>query len=358
MERRRHTLRGAALLPALALLLAAAGCKRDAPPPSGPRLPLAAPIPADFPRATQLTLGDPVVKKQLALMGQLDKLPFSATWPNISGGPNTIEAYRAGALDGGSVGDTPPIHAAFTGLDVKIVMVNDRDRPTYSLGLGPGTTIETLADLKGKRIGYAPGQAQGALVQRVLKKAGLAQSDVKLIELNATEFRDALVGRQIDMAPLAGVSLVRYLKEYGPQGAKALEHGVRDNLAFFYVQTAVLEDAHKAAALQSYVKTRARAQLWAADHPERWTDAYYVKDQGLSPPQAKKLVELLGRPQYPSDWSEAIAMTQETIDMMAAASGRPSFDAHKLFDRRFERLAAQVQEETSARLHLPKAGQP
>jgi sulfonate transport system substrate-binding protein len=106
------------------------------------------------------------------------------------------------------------------------------------------------------------------------------------------------------------------------------------------------------------VRARARAQLWAANHRDLWSSEYYVKDQGLTPEQAKNLVAITGRPQYPSDWSEAIAMTQETIDMMAAAAGRKSFDAHTLFDRRFERLAADVAAETSAQLSLPKGDKP
>ena len=39
----------------------------------------------------------------------------------------------------------------------------------------PGTTVNTPADLRGKKIAYSPGQAQGALVLKVLKKAGLAK---------------------------------------------------------------------------------------------------------------------------------------------------------------------------------------
>jgi len=351
------TCRPLTLLAGLALLLAAAACKKEQDG-GGAQLAFDQPIPAQFPAETRLALGDPQVRKQLALMGELDKLPFSVEWANISGGPETIQAFRAGALDGGSVGDTPPIHAAFTGLDIKIVMVSWRDQPIYRLVTAPGANIQSLSDLRGKRIGYSPGQAMGALVQRVLEKTGISQQDVKLVEINGTEYRDALAGRQIDVAPLGGVGMVHFLSEYGAEGARALEHGVKDSLTFFYVRSDVLKDPHKAAALQAYVKTRARAQLWAQSHRDVWTEAFYVKDQGLSREQAKSLVQMLGRPQFPSDWSEAIKLTQETIDMMAAAAGRKSFDANTIFDRRFERLAADVAAEVSAQLSLPKGDKP
>lgn len=332
--------RNSALAASLLGLAGVLGCGAGGEPPQAPRLALDAPLPTSFRPGTRLSLGDPTVRKQLELSGQLDKLPFRVDWQNISGGPHTVEAFRAEALDGGSVGDTPPIHAAFTGLDVKIIMVQERDRPAYRLGIAPGQRITKLAELRGKRLAYSPGQAQGALVQRILKKAGLLEADVQLIELNGTEFRDALASRQVDAAPLGAASALRYLEDFGPVGASAIDHGVRDNLSFFYVRRAVLEDADRAAALGSYVQRRVRAQRFAHDNPEVWIDAYYVQDQGLSRAQARSVVAALGRPEYPSDWSEAIAFTQETIDMMARASGKPRFDAASLFDRRFQQLSS------------------
>lgn len=325
-------------LAVLALTSALSACSRKSEP-QGKALALSEPIPEELPRATTLRLGDPQTQKRLELTGQLDTLPFSVEWHQLSGGPQTIEAFRAAALDGGTVGDTPPIHAIFTGLDVKIISVQVRTKPAMRLATSPGANVDAITGLRGKKIAYSPGQAQGALVLRVLKKAGLTQKDVTLIELSSSEFKDALGSRQVDVAPLSGPILMRYLKEYGKEGGGAFDHGVRDSLAFFYVRTEVLQDAHKAAALRAYVAQRIEAQRWSYDHPDAWIEGYYVKDQGLSTDEGRYVVDALGRPEFPSDWSEAIALTQETIDLLAEASGRKRFDAHQLFDRRFEKLA-------------------
>jgi sulfonate transport system substrate-binding protein len=163
---------------------------------------------------------------------------------------------------------------------------------------------------------------------------------VQLVELTGTEFKDALISRQVDAAPLGGVGLQRYLNAAGKAGAIALDHGVSDGLSFFYVRTAVLEEPNKAAALREYVKLRTRAQLWSRNHPEQWIAEFYVKDQSLSLDDARYVVDSLGDLDFPADWNEAIALTQETIDLIARASGKPRFDAAKLFDRRFEQVAA------------------
>ena len=46
---------------------------------------------------------------------EIDKLPFKVEWANISGGPQTLEAFRADALDVGAVADIPPLLATWTG---------------------------------------------------------------------------------------------------------------------------------------------------------------------------------------------------------------------------------------------------
>jgi sulfonate transport system substrate-binding protein len=326
----------------LALSLA---CSRE----GGAKLGPGAPLPETFARSTQLDLGDPAVERQLALTGGLESLPFKASFQNISGGPQTIEAFRAGALDGGAVGDTPPIHAVFTGLDVKIVAVQYREKPMYELALAPGVRIAALAELRGKSLAYSPGQAQGALVLRVLAKAGLARSDVRLVQLISTEFKDALASHQVDVAPLGSVNLRRYLNEYAAEGASAIPHGVADGYSFFYVPQAVLEDADQAAALSEYVEIRTRSQLWAHRHPDEWVNGYYVKNQGLSPEEGRYVVEALGEPEFPRDWAQVIARTQQTVDLLAEATGQARFDAARLFDRRYEVVAAEAANEVLGR---------
>jgi sulfonate transport system substrate-binding protein len=324
-----------------ALLLLPA-CARNQDAVTSQRLALSAAIPEAFPEGTRLRLGDPVVQKQLEQSGYASELPFIAEWQNISGGPYTLEAFRAKALDGGAVGDTPPIHAAFTGLDIKIIAVQRREKPIVALAIAPGSQLTTTADLRGKKIAYAPGQAQGALILRALKHAGLSPSDVQLVELTSYEFKDALASRQVDVAPLSGTGLLRYLEQNREQGASSIPIGVDEGISFFYVRTEVLEDPARAAALREYVELRTKAQLWAAAHAEPWIEAYYVKDQGLTPEQARYVALAGGKTLFPADWGDVIAETQQTIDLLVEAAGRPRFEATSIFDLRFQHVASEV----------------
>ncbi|MFI7611470.1 ABC transporter substrate-binding protein [Nonomuraea terrae] len=305
-----------------------------------------APLPATVPKGTKLIVGDPSTKVALELSGELGTLPFDIEWANISGGPQTSEAFRAGALDVGAVAEIPAVYATWTGLPVKIVASKFRkdplDHPTYELGIAPGVTVRTLADLRGKKIAYSPGQAQGALVLKVLKRAGLTKNDVTLVELPSTGdvYPNALASKQVDVAPIGGVNIRRYVAKFGRDGATTVRHGLRDDPSHLYVRTETLEDPAKAAAIRAYVAAWARASRWVYEHPEEWIDGYYVKDQGLSAADGRYLAELAGEPDIPADWSQAIARHQEVIDILAEETGNPVLKAEDLYDPRFQPVGA------------------
>lgn len=305
-------------------------------------------IPATIPPGTKLVIGDPKTQIALKLSGEIDKLPFQVTWANISGGPQTIEAFRANALDIGSVADIPPIHATWTNLKVKIIGASFRqdpiNHPIYVIGTAPGSGIEKLEDLKGRKIAFSPGQAQGALVLRLLKKLGLKNSDVQLVEFPSVgdAYTNALASKLVDAAPIAEANKERFIRNYAKDGAKVILHGLRDDPWYIYLQESVLADAGKAAAVKAYVEAWGRALRWIDTHPAEWIAGYYVKDQGLKEEAGRYLVEANGHPEVPTDWTDVIARQQETIDLLAAELKKPAIKADSLFDRRFETVAGKA----------------
>lgn len=303
-------------------------------------------FPGPVPAGTRLNIGDPVTQKALEFSGLLRELPFTPRFANLSGGPRTLEAFRARALDIGSVADIPPIHAAWTGLETRIIAVRFRRdwqaHPVYRIALAPRAGVTTLAGLRGKRIAYSPGQAQGVLVLRLLRSQGLTKRDVTLVELPSTGdvYPNALASNLVDAAPVAGTNLFRYLENFTRDGARALDHGLRDDPSFLYAPRAVLDDPALAAAAAAYVRAWARARRWVEANAATWVDRYHVRDQGLTAADGRALHAGEGEAEIPGDWTDAIARQQETIDLMAEEGGQPRFPAETLFDRRFETLAA------------------
>jgi len=305
-----------------------------------------APLLTEVPAGTKLVVGDPQTQVALKLSGLIDEIPFEVEWTNLSGGPQTSEAFRAHALDVGSVAEIPSIFANWNDLPVRNIAYREREdpigHPTYRFGIAPGVDVKTLADFRGKRIAFSPGQAQGALVLRALQAAGLTKEDVTLVELPSTGdvYPVALASHQVDVAPIGGVYIRRYINQYGADGATEIEHGLRDDPGHLYAPQWVLDDPAKAAALAIYVGYWAKATQWINDNPDAWIDGYYVKDQGLSREDGEYLVGLAGKLVVPADWDEVVARHQKTIDLLGAELGYAPYSAENIFDRRFETLAA------------------
>lgn len=313
---------------------------------AGPRLELSAALPDTPADGTVLRVGDPATEVALEASGLIDELDVEVEWANITGGPKTLEAFRADAIDIGSVADIPPLFAHWTGTDVRIVAaretVDPDEHPTYELGVAPGVDVSSVEDLKGKKIAYSPGQAQGALVLNVLREAGLAQDDVELVEMQSVDdaFSVALAGNQVDVAPLGQTLVKTYLAKYEQDGASTIAPGVRDDAWTLYAPTTVLEDADKAAAIKDYVAVWAKAQQWISDNPDEFAEAYYVDHEGLSPEDAAYVVDALGEFTVPTDWDDFIARHQQTVDTLVEAQDQKPLDVETLYDRRFEKAIA------------------
>jgi sulfonate transport system substrate-binding protein len=105
------------MLAVLACVATACGGKSD----TATTVALDQPVSSSVPADTTLAIGDPVTQVALQTSGLLQKIPFHIKFANLSGGPQTMEAFRGHALDLASVADIPPIFANWTGLKVHIV---------------------------------------------------------------------------------------------------------------------------------------------------------------------------------------------------------------------------------------------
>lgn len=117
---------------------------------------------------------------------------------------------------------------------------------------------------------------------------------------------------------------------------------VVDLLSVLWAPNEVLNDRAKVAAVRSFIPLWARGQTWAWENTGEWIDTYYVKDQGVSQEDGKRIVASLHKPQFPVSWDKAIAWEQETADLLADGGFVPKQDAAELFDRRFEGIAARA----------------
>ncbi|MEU4656696.1 ABC transporter substrate-binding protein [Streptomyces sp. NPDC023723] len=304
-----------------------------------------APLAEQVPAGTSLKISSyqNVQQVQFKLAGFSGELPFKvADWLNVGAGPDVINAFRAGSLDVANNAGIPPIQAYYQGYDAKIVAINITRKPICLFATRPGSDIRDVAGFQGKRLAFSQGQAQGVVLLRALKEAGLKYDDAELVPLTSNQFLTALQSGQVDIAPLGTAQVPSYLEQYGAKGARVIKTDVVDLLNLLWAPATVLADRAKAAAVAAYVPYWAKGAVWQYEHPDQWNREFYVKTQNLSLAQAESITELANKPLFPPSWDEAVRWEQETADLLAEGGFVDGFDVERLFDRRFEALAAKA----------------
>ena len=99
------------------------------------------------------------------------------------GGGTTVRTLLGGNLAYGEINPTATVTAIQSGADLKIVSDNVQTVAEFIWAVKPDSPIKTLADLKGKKVGYTnPRSTSQALAILVLEKAGLKPEDAELVK--------------------------------------------------------------------------------------------------------------------------------------------------------------------------------
>jgi aliphatic sulfonates family ABC transporter substrate-binding protein len=114
-------------------------------------------------------------------------------------GPEVIEAVASGEIDIGFLGDVPAFSGLLNGGDYKIVARWESDNSSYLI-TRDDANINSLSDLKGKKLSYAFGSTQTALVYSYLESAGLTENDLEIINLSLADSVTSIVNGDVDAA--------------------------------------------------------------------------------------------------------------------------------------------------------------
>jgi sulfonate transport system substrate-binding protein len=139
-----------------------------------------------------------ILKGRGTLEKELAPLGVSVTWTEFNAGPVQLEALNVGAIDFGDVGEAPPIFAQAAGAPLVYAGVTVPRPKLEAIIVPKGSSIKTVADLKGKRIAYNKGSNVQYFLVKLLEKNGLKYSDVQSIHLPPPDARAAFEKGAVD----------------------------------------------------------------------------------------------------------------------------------------------------------------
>lgn len=224
--------------------------------------------------------------------GAFDDAPYKVKFARFDYGPPLVQATASGDIDLGYVGTVPPITGAAKQYGFKIVATQhgtDLTKAAENIIVPKDSPIQTLADLRGKKIAIPQGSSAHGLALLALKSVGLTPKDVELVYLSpaagATAFNTGKVDAWSIWNPPSAIAI--------KDGARILAKGLPpiDQVNNYYVATdRSLNDPARRAALADVLTRVAKIFNWAQQNPNEYAKAI-AKETGISLEDARTTVD-------------------------------------------------------------------
>ncbi len=183
-------------------------------------------------------------------------------WLEFSSGPPMLEAMNVGSIHYGAVGDSPPIFAQAAGAAI-VYAAGQPITNGQGILVPKASPIRSLADLKGKRIGFTKGSSTHNVVLLALKKAGLTYGDITPVYLSPPDAGPAFAQGSIDAWSIWDPYFaIGELKQNGRVLVNASEVGRTNS---FYIANREFAQRN-ALILKQIIDVTSATARWAEDH--------------------------------------------------------------------------------------------
>lgn len=272
----RRSLLGAVAV-AAASALALTGCAGEG---STGQVKAASTLNIDFATYNPLSL---VIKDQGWLEASLKDQGVTVNWVQSAGSNKANEALRSGAIDVGSTAGSAALLARSNSSPIKTIDIFSQ--PEWAALVVPaGSSITSVADLKGKSVAATKGTDPYFFLLQALEQAGLKPGDVTVENLQHADGRTALENGSVQ----AWSGLDPIMAGAEQKGAKLFYRNLDFNTyGFLNATESFLKDKPELA--QTVVNAYEKARAWAAANPDK-TGEILAKVAGLDPAVAKTVI--------------------------------------------------------------------
>lgn len=219
-------------------------------------------------------------RKQQTLEKRLQALGVGRVqWVEFQFGPPLLEALGAGAIDVGSVGDTPPIFAQAGRAGLVYVAASPSSQ--HAVLVPQGSALHSVAELRGRKVAFAKGSSAHNVTIKALAAAGLTLADITPVYLSPADATAALNGGNVDAwvvwDPFYAIAQQRY-------GARVLvDSSTQTDLgssSYYMANHSFARD--QGAVLTEILNTLHQTTHWASSHREALVQLA-AQDTGLDP---------------------------------------------------------------------------
>lgn len=181
-----------------------------------------------------------LLKEKKELEKELNQDGYQVEWSEFSTASSILEALNAGSIDFANAGDAPSIMALSKGMDFKYIASEPSAPNTEGILVRDDSTIQSVKDLKGKKVAYNQASIAQYLLNQSLSSVGLSMDDVKSVILNPPDASIAFENGDVD----AWVVWDPYLTVSESKGNKIIStaEGIVPFRSFYFSTSKIAEE--------------------------------------------------------------------------------------------------------------------
>ena len=248
----------------------------------------------------------------------LDDTPYKIEFSVFQGGNLQLEAMAGGHLDVALTSEIPPLFAAqaANGGNFKIIAIQKSSTLQQELLIPKGSTVKSVADLKGKKVAYVSSTTAHYFLLKMLEEAGLSWTDIEPVALSTSDGLSALIGGSVDALASYGNAVIS-ARQNGATTLASAQNILSGNFPI-EANPAAIEDPGKHAAIADFLNRLNQYNEWIRANQEKW--AGIVAENTKQPVEQALQTLKDGEAQQPTTIlppsDEAIASQQDIADTL------------------------------------------
>lgn len=195
--------------------------------------------------------------------------PYQVKYAELGGGNLTFEALNSGTVDIGPMSEIPPIFGIERKAPIKIIGVLSGDVNNQAIVVPEHSSIQSIQDLAGKRIGYIRSTTSHYLLLKVLDELGLGFKDIQPIALTPQDGFAAFQSHKLDAWAGVGYFIQLALQKANARILKTGQGYLSGNYVIAANQSSIA-DPVKHAAITDYILCEYQVWQWIQNNPEQW----------------------------------------------------------------------------------------
>jgi sulfonate transport system substrate-binding protein len=202
----------------------------------------------------------------------LSDTPYKVEYHEFNSGQLEVEAMNAGAIDFGGWSEIPLAFAAASNARIRTIAVLKGDVNNQVVLVPKKSSIQTIAELKGKRVGYVRATTSHYFLLRMLWQAGLSFDDIRAINLSVTDGAVAFRSGDLDAWAIYGYAINFALGD-GSGRVLRTAKGILSGNYLVGVAPPVLTNPNLRAAAADYLVRVGKGWKWVESNKQQWSQA-------------------------------------------------------------------------------------